>query len=362
MNPVPYLNRQLYIPELAVGRLVETPAQMIGAIGRFVSFSGRLDPQTALTTGYDFLTDGAQRVKCRSTAGSASPRSDQLINETWDKNQLLAKLLPDRRRTVDRLAERPRRPLPLPGAARRDRPEQAAAVHHDATSSASSSSRTNRLIFSMGCHAGLSVADSVVTAGSPSARSTGRRRTWVGHGRIPIRTRTLGVGAYLGNTGFGYGDTTTVAYSEEVNQLFAKRIAAGSAVGDALVGAKQEYFGGRGVFGVYDEKAMAEFTLYGLPMWSVTGPPGMAAPTSAAAPADTGTLALSAKVATAATAQAAAATITDPSTGLEAETFDVDPIVTRSTRRPSPAAGSGRARTACRSRTCGRSSRRCTSR
>ncbi len=69
--------------------------------------------------------------------------------------------------------------------------------------------------------------------------------------------RTLGVGAYLGNTGFGYGDTYTVAYSEEVNQLFAQRIAAGSAVGDALVGAKQAYFGGRGVFGVYDEKAMA---------------------------------------------------------------------------------------------------------
>jgi hypothetical protein len=85
----------------------------------------------------------------------------------------------------------------------------------------------------------------------------------------------------------------------------------------------------------------------------------MAAPTSAAAP-DTGTLALAAK-ATAATPTADAA-ITDPSTGLEAQTFDVDPIANTEHTPPVAAAGSGRARTACRSRTCGRSSRRCTSR
>src|SRR6185503_7786187 len=65
VNPVPYLTRQLHVPELAVGRLVETPGQIVGAIGRFVSFQGRLDPQTSLTTGYDFLTDGAQTVKAR---------------------------------------------------------------------------------------------------------------------------------------------------------------------------------------------------------------------------------------------------------------------------------------------------------
>ncbi len=61
VNPVPYLNRQLYIPELAVGRLVETPAQMIGAIGRFVSFSGRLDP-------HDRADDGLRLPHRRSAA------------------------------------------------------------------------------------------------------------------------------------------------------------------------------------------------------------------------------------------------------------------------------------------------------
>ena len=142
----------------------------------------------------------------------------------------------------------------------------------------------------MGCHAGLNVADSVVTAGTSVSTID-----W------PQAYAQKGVGAYLGNTGFGYGDSHG-RLLRRGEPLFARRIAAGSAVGDALVGAKQEYFGGRGVFGVYDEKAMAEFTLYGLPMWSVSGPPGMAAPTSAAAPADTGTVALSRRVRPAATA------------------------------------------------------------
>jgi hypothetical protein len=236
VNPVPYLNRQLYIPELAVGRLVETPAQMIGAIGRFVSFSGRLDPQTSLTTGYDFLTDGAQRVKTSLDGRVGVTHSDQLINETWDKNQLVAKLLPAGGApsivSLNGHADHYRFQAPL-NATGPNRPP----LFTTGDLVASSSSRTNRLIFSMGCHAGLSVADSVVTAGT-SVSTIDWPQAYMGWatGANPDQNaRTLGVGAYLGNTGFGYGDTTTVAYSEEVNQLFAKRIALGSAVGDALV-------------------------------------------------------------------------------------------------------------------------------
>ena len=360
VNPVPYLDRQLYIPELAVGRLVETPAQMIGAIGRFVSFSGRLDPTTALTTGYDFLTDGAQRVKASLDARVGATRSDQLINETWDKNQLMAKLLPTGGApsivSLNGHADHFRFQPPL-GATGATRPP----LFSTADLAASTSSRTNRLIFSMGCHAGLNVADSIVTAGT-SVSTIDWPQAYMGWatGATPDQNaKTLGVGAYLGNTGFGYGDTYIVAYSEEVNGLFAQRIAAGSAVGDALVGAKQEYFGGRGVFGVYDEKAMGEFTLYGLPMWSVSGPSGGAAPTPAAAPADTGTTAFAAKAsARRPRRRLRRSRIRRPGSTPRRSTW-----IRSSTRRTrSRPASSGRARTACRSRICGRSSRSCTSR
>src|SRR5438552_15687970 len=94
----------------------------------------------------------------------------------------------------------------------------------------STSSLANRLVFSMGCHAGLSVADATVTAGATTL-------DW------PQAYAQKSAGAYLGNTGFGYGDTLVVAYSEELNRLFAQRIAAGSTVGDALAAAKQAYYG-----------------------------------------------------------------------------------------------------------------------
>lgn len=323
VNPVPYLNRQLYIPELAVGRLVETPTQIIGTVNRFVSFSGRLAPQTALTTGYDFLADGAQKVKT-AFDGRLGTGSTGLISNAWDKTALMQAFLPASGApsvaSLNGHADHFRFQPPA-GATGTSRPP----LFSTADLIASGTSRTNRLVFSMGCHAGLSVADSIVTAGA-STSTIDWPQAYMGWSTAAIpdqNAQALGVGAYLGNTGTGYGDTYVVAFSEEVDQLFAQRIAAGSAVGDALVGAKQEYFGGRGVFGVYDEKSMAEFTLYGLPMWSVTGPTGAAAPTGSL---DGGAQALAPKATPQTTALAANAVVPDPSTGLDAETFDVDPV------------------------------------
>ena len=47
--------------------------------------------------------------------------------------------------------------------------------------------------------------------------------------------------------------------------------------GEAMFYAKQEHFGNLGLVSVYDEKASAEMTLYGLPMWKVPGGRGTAA-------------------------------------------------------------------------------------
>ena len=50
------------MPDLPVGRLVETPAEITGMIDAFLADSV-LDPTTSLVTGYDFLTDGATSVQ-----------------------------------------------------------------------------------------------------------------------------------------------------------------------------------------------------------------------------------------------------------------------------------------------------------
>jgi len=75
------------------------------------------------------------------------------------------------------------------------------------------------------------------------------------------------------NTGYGYGMDDSIAYTERVMQLLADKLTSvqGMSVGEALRWAKQRYIGGvpSGGFGTYDEKAMIEATLYGLPMYRV---------------------------------------------------------------------------------------------
>ncbi len=315
VNPVPYLTRQLYIPELSVGRLVETPTDIVATLNRFVTFSGRLDPTTSLTTGYDFLFDGASavntalRTRVGATAAATLFDDPAQTGDSWTLALLLGAFLPPNGApsitSLNGHASHYQFEPP-----RDDLTGARSSLFTTSALTSSTSPLTNRLVFSMGCHAGLSVADSIVTAGSTL--------DW------PQAYAQKGAGAYLGNTGYGYGDSLVVAYSEELNRLFAQNISAGSAVGDALASAKQAYFGELGVFGVYDEKSMAEFTLYGLPMWSVTAPPtgGAAAQTTAAAPLRT----TAAK--TAPTIAQPLSVVTDPTTGLDAETFSVDPTNT----------------------------------
>ncbi len=81
---------------------------------------------------------------------------------------------------------------------------------------------------------------------------------------------------YFGNTGFGYGDSELISYSERLMLNFVEELTAGagSPIGLAMKEAKLRYFNslGAGSFSNYDEKILAEMTLYGLPMFNVTFP------------------------------------------------------------------------------------------
>ncbi|NIW29572.1 MAG: hypothetical protein GWN07_20420, partial [Actinobacteria bacterium] len=51
--------------ELNLGRLVEDADQIVTSLDHFVQYGGKLDPDTfasAVVSGYDFLTDGAEDV------------------------------------------------------------------------------------------------------------------------------------------------------------------------------------------------------------------------------------------------------------------------------------------------------------
>ncbi|HYM14739.1 MAG TPA: C25 family cysteine peptidase [Dehalococcoidia bacterium] len=271
-HPIPVLNREIYVPEVALGRLVETPAQIKAQLDQFVQFSGHLDPTTALTTGYDFLSDGATQV-ANSLDGLVGPlNSARLINGTWTSTDLSN-------------AFNLHTPVPgiasinahfnhyelLPGAG------NTTGTQSDLYTTANIARAANaaailqgRVIFSMGCHSGLNVSD--LLAPAPTADQAARLLDW------PEAFANQGAAVYVANTGYGYGDTTSVAYSEELMSLFAANFHQDMTVGQALTAAKQSYFGNLVQYQTYDEKVLAETTFYGLPMFRLPTPLGPPVP------------------------------------------------------------------------------------
>ena len=263
---IPWLGRQLYLPELAVGRLVETPLEIQRQLKVYVDANGTLTAGSALTTGYDFLTDGASEVDTQLTA-LAGGNATRLLDDTWTATTLkplfVDKPIPDSVLSVNAhyshwLLQ------PAAGSALVSTAELPALPADPLVEPAFA----RRVIFVMGCHSGLNVADTLLP-GSTSQRL----RDWAqsyGAQRAAV---------YVANTGFGYGDTESNALSERLMSLFATRLRENRPIGESWVTALDDYFLGAGAYGVYDEKVLQEATLYGLPFWRFSGGTTPTAPT-----------------------------------------------------------------------------------
>lgn len=266
-------DHELYVPERAIGRLVEDGPQILGQLENFVTYGGRLDPRTlpglgdatAAVTGYDFLTDGATAVADALDPGIVDGKLDEtLINQTWDRDAYLALFASGGADVISPNAHYDYESL-LPAAKDGQYFEKSDLVTTDDFTGTYASRLPDRsVIFSMGCHAGLSVSD--VQLGVTSL-------DWA-------ELYAEGDSPWLAHTTYGYGDTEIVAYSERLAELFAGQLvelaaADGSgpaSLGDAIRIAKQDYLASTLVLSPYDEKILQSFTYYGLPMYSIGSP------------------------------------------------------------------------------------------
>ncbi len=332
-EPVPFFNQQLDVPDLVTGRLVETPTNISAQLDAFIGGTtpGHLHPATALTTGYDFLSDGATAVSQALGAAATGTANKTAINDTWTKSTLIgpgALLFPSNGAPAPDIVS-------LNAHADHNHFKPAAGPDLFSASEAAAATQTfgNKLVFSMGCHAGLSVFDAFVPLNNLDWAQLFAQK---------------GAAAYVANTGFGYGDSNTIAYSEDLNRRFAQGAVAGLTnptgadltVGEALTVAKQAYKGDLGIVGAYDEKAMAELTLYGLPMYRIGGS-GIAPPPAQnqAQAQQTQPFAQQAQAA-APLAAPAGSFPTDPSTGLHVESFNADRTFGPAVVTNAPARGS----------------------
>jgi hypothetical protein len=260
------------IPDLPVGRLVESAAEASGMIDAYLATTGGTiaTPTKSLVTGYDFLADAAGSVDAELAAGmgtggtaeklvsskdtapgQACDASHTLPGCSWNATAFGSALLGSRH--------------DLLFLAGHFSANNALAADFQTTLStadlaASTVNLANSIVFSAGCHSGYNVVDpDAVTGGSVDwAQAFARKHA------------TL-----IAGTGYQYGDTDFLEYSERIYAEFAHQLRVGSgpvSIGDALMRSKQIYLANTPDIRGLHEKALLESSIFGLPMLSMNMP------------------------------------------------------------------------------------------
>ncbi|HAB18522.1 MAG TPA: HYR domain-containing protein [Verrucomicrobiota bacterium] len=253
----------LPLPEIPAGRLVETSTEIIGMIQAYLDTPNGVvpTPTSALVTGYDFLSDVATKVQEEFEAGMGTS-IDTLIDAAtiapangWTANELRESLLGTRHDLVFLAGH-----FSAFSALAADYVTYIIAAELEAAEA----DFKNSILISAGCHSGYSAVDlegiPLVTPQPDWAQAAARRQA------------TLVAG-----TGYQYGDTDFIEYSERIYLQFAHELRLGSgpvSVGQALLRAKRHYLATTPVMRGIHEKAFLESTLFGLPMLSVNLPTG----------------------------------------------------------------------------------------
>jgi nucleoid-associated protein YgaU len=257
LDPIPMLDRHLYVPDLAGGRLVEGVDDILLQVDTFIDFDGVLNPQTGFAAGYDFLADGTEQVADHLDTNLGSPDCDENANEpcpttrfgeSWNAADLENAINADHGFLSPNAHYDYYRALPASEFAAGT--EKNLFEVGDITDMALGS-----IVFTMGCHAGLNVVA-------------------LGSGVDDFAQAYAGQGAsYLANTGYGYGDTEIVDLSEELMANFAFFLNGSLTLGQADVASRQRFFADQAMFTPYHEKSLQEVVLYGLPMYQIGDDP-----------------------------------------------------------------------------------------
>ncbi|MCA9956392.1 MAG: hypothetical protein KC434_16805, partial [Anaerolineales bacterium] len=250
--PFPFKDREFYLPQYGIGRLVENPAEILGVVDSFLS-QPVLEPKNALVTGYDFLLDQAAVItNTMLLQGIDIENSESFINNGWTaadfRNELFTRAVAPDLISLNSHFEHYRFfPFAPPDVF--------------ATEIVSATDYEGTVVFTVGCHSGLNIPDGAATNDWDWAQAFSAQQA-----------------SLFGNTGYGYGDSDLVAYSEALVANYVNAMGNWSegpqTVGQAMRMAKQQYYNqlAGGSFSNYDEKVLEEMTLYGLPMLRVNMP------------------------------------------------------------------------------------------
>ncbi len=275
LSPEDLNAHSLMLPDLSVGRLVETPEEMSGVIDRFLDRDGVVDlgagdaTMGAGLSGYDFLTDAALRVA--SILGALLGESSvdaSLADGVWSDpapdpdaaRSALLDLLEAPKSLYGLFGHAHHLGLGVPGLDRFDQQAldgleiSGGDLCGNVASGGSSIDwdLAGAVIYGVGCHGGLSVPDSCPVEAS-----------------YDLPQALLGSGAlgYLANSGYGWGLLYGIGYAERLVELFTEQLELGAVeLGVAARQAKRQYLLENTRLDPFDVKTLQQWILFGLPM------------------------------------------------------------------------------------------------
>ncbi|KAA1190087.1 hypothetical protein F0M18_13560 [Pseudohalioglobus sediminis] len=289
-DPQPFNGRLLYLEDISISRLVETPGEILANAQRFVETGGVINILSVeagtpgagtQSTGYDFFIDGTDVIN--DILDSDYPGTNTTRNDdSWDAATLRCQFFG--------AGENCSKPISAVNAVNAHmsynagltakgfncqyRPQmfpelcadeiidplgevflstESASIYEDPDADGPAIA-INGVTFSIGCHSGLSVPDAW---GLPEILDLPLD---------PAKDWVQELGTWVGSYNFAYGDTDVADRGTEgIMPLVIANFAEGMSLGQALTEAKWQYGAGLFEFGVYDEKSLVGLNLFGMP-------------------------------------------------------------------------------------------------
>jgi len=274
LAPVTFGGTPLYTPQLACGRLVESPEDIVAAIHSYEASDGVRTPTTGLAAGYDWMQrtadDNAAALTALGQATTTMPAGWDAVDDPGDSNSIINAIKAHAHGFISINAHSdPTASLSAADFASGTVTPTLFTPHELPADLADS------VMFTIGCHLGLSVDDTYVA--NPALTGDWAQGVAGRNGLLAAA-----------QTGYGLGDSNVQAYSARLLYMFAQQLDGSVSVGQALQLAKKRYMD-LGVASVYDAKAIEEATYYGLPQYRLGTGGTWGAATLAAAAAPGGT-------------------------------------------------------------------------
>jgi uncharacterized repeat protein (TIGR01451 family) len=253
---VQYGTSYAFPPSIGVSRLPEDPNSWIPQVNQYVANNGDLSPTKGMVSGYVGMLDGAKAAA--AVLQGANIPTTVLGDDVspWTANDFRQQAFTNQPDIAGYNAH----------ANHWSILSASGSLTHSAselvTTAEASGIKFGSLIFSNGCHFGVSATNALNP--NPTSDQATRLADWdqaiTGRGGIAVA-----------NTGFGIFDTATVGQGERLQQLFVQQLMTAPNASIALARAKNLFFATQGVYDSYTYKVMQELNMFGLGIFKMAG-------------------------------------------------------------------------------------------